>query len=112
MMGSWMLVTGLASLFAGDFSGMIPEPTGTTAVANNPGYAKLFAELGAGSLALGIALVVLIPFLRKLITDRPRRVPSKRLSSFPSLKNAASSGERARLACWRRRPRHPELVLL
>ena len=29
MMGSWMLVTGLASLFAGDFSGMIPEPTGS-----------------------------------------------------------------------------------
>ena len=25
MMGSWMLVTGLASLFAGDFSGMIPN---------------------------------------------------------------------------------------
>ena len=70
MMGSWMLVTGLASLFAGDFSGMIPEPTGTTAVATNPGYAKLFAELGAGSLAVGIALVVLIPFLRKLITDK------------------------------------------
>ena len=37
MMGSWMLVTGLASLFAGDFSGMIPNPTGTTAVATNPG---------------------------------------------------------------------------
>src|SRR4029453_6335952 len=70
MMGSWMLVTGLASLFAGDFSGMIPEPTGTTAVATNAGYAKLFAELGAGSLAVGIALVVLIPFLRKLITDK------------------------------------------
>ena len=63
-------MTGLASLFAGDFSGMIPEPTGTTAVATNPGYAKLFAELGAGSLAVGIALVVLIPFLRKLITDK------------------------------------------
>lgn len=71
MMGSWMLVTGLASLFAGDFSGMIPEPTGTTAVVTNPEYAKLFAELGAGSLAVGIALVVLIPFLRKLITDKP-----------------------------------------
>ena len=41
MMGNWMLVTGLASLFAGDFSGMIPEPTGTTAVVTNPGYAKL-----------------------------------------------------------------------
>ena len=65
-----MLVTGLASLFAGDFPGMIPEPTGTTAVATNAGYAKLFAELGVGSLAVGIALVVLIPFLRKLITDK------------------------------------------
>jgi proton-dependent oligopeptide transporter, POT family len=70
MMGSWMLVTGLASLFAGDFSGMIPEPTGTTAVATNAAYVKLFAELGAGSLAVGVALVVLIPFLRKLITDK------------------------------------------
>src|SRR5438093_7131001 len=47
MMGSWMLVTGLASLFAGDFSRMIPEPSSTPAVTTNPGYAKLFAELGA-----------------------------------------------------------------
>jgi len=70
MMGSWMLVTGLASLFAGDFSGMIPEPNGTTAVVTNPGYMKLFGALGAGSLLVGIALVVLIPFLRKLITDK------------------------------------------
>jgi POT family proton-dependent oligopeptide transporter len=70
MMGSWMLVTGLASLFAGDFSGMIPEPTGTTIVATNAGYAKLFTELGLGSLAVGIVLVALIPFLRKLITDK------------------------------------------
>src|SRR5438046_1248794 len=70
MMGSWMLVTGLASLFAGDFSGMILEPTGTTTIATNAGYAKLFTELGLGSLAVGVALVVLIPFLRKLITDK------------------------------------------
>src|SRR6202043_3967032 len=70
MMGSWMLVTGLASLFAGDFSGMIPEPSGTTAVATNPEYVKLFGALGAGSLVVGVALVVLIPFLRKLITDK------------------------------------------
>ncbi len=75
MMGSWMLVTGLASLFAGDFSGMIPEPTGTTPAATNPGYAQLFAELGVGSLVVGIALVVLIPFLRRLITDKAEPVP-------------------------------------
>jgi POT family proton-dependent oligopeptide transporter len=53
MMGSVMLVTGLALLFADDFSGMIAEPTGTTAVATNSG----FAELGAGSLAVGFVLV-------------------------------------------------------
>ena len=77
MMGSWMLWTGLASLFAGDFSGMIPEPTGTTMAATNAGYAKLFAELGAVTLAVGIALVVLIPFLRKLITDKAETTPAE-----------------------------------
>jgi len=70
MMGSWMLVTGLASLFAGDFSGMIPEPSGTTALATNAGYASLFARLGWGSVAVGLVLVVLIPSLRRLITDK------------------------------------------
>jgi POT family proton-dependent oligopeptide transporter len=76
MMGSWMLWTGLASLFAGDFSGMIPEPTGSTALATNPDYIKLFTELGVGSLAVGIGLVVLIPFLRKLITDKAETTPA------------------------------------
>ena len=69
MMGAWMLVTGLASLFAGDFSGMIPEPSEGTALTTNPVYSKLFTELGAGSLVVGVVLVVLIPFLRKLIAD-------------------------------------------
>src|SRR3982075_4296497 len=77
MMGSWMLVTGLASLFAGDFSGMIPEPSGTTAITTNPEYVKLFGALGAGSLVVGVALVVLIPFLRKLITDKAEIPPEE-----------------------------------
>ena len=38
-------------------------------------YAKLFAELGVGNLAVGIALVVLIPFLRKMITDKVEARP-------------------------------------
>jgi POT family proton-dependent oligopeptide transporter len=69
MMGAWMLVTGLASLFAGDFSGMVPEPSEAGTAASNPVYARLFAELGCGSLVVGVALVVLIPFLRRLIKD-------------------------------------------
>ena len=65
-----MLVTGLASLFAGDFSGMLPEPSGTTALETNPAYATLFTQLGVGSVVVGVALVVLIPTLRRLITDK------------------------------------------
>ncbi len=75
MMGSWMLVTGLASLFAGDFSGMIPEPSEGTPATTNHVYARLFAELGSGSLIVGVALVVLVPFLRKLIKDEEAPPP-------------------------------------
>jgi POT family proton-dependent oligopeptide transporter len=70
MMGAWMLVTGLASLYAGDFSGMIPEPSATTPIASNPEYASLFARLGWGATIVGVVLVVLIPFLRRLIRDK------------------------------------------
>jgi POT family proton-dependent oligopeptide transporter len=56
---------------------MIPEPKGTTAVATNPEYARLFGALGAGSLVVGVALVVLIPFLRKLITDKAEVSPAE-----------------------------------
>ena len=73
MMGTWMLVTGLASLFAGDFSGMVPEPAGTTATATNPAYSKLFAQLGWGSFIAGVALIALIPLLRRLIQDSTKR---------------------------------------
>jgi len=69
MMGAWMLVTGLASIFAGDFSSMVPEPSEGSALTTNPVYSKLFIELGCGSLVVGVVLVLLIPFLRKLITD-------------------------------------------
>jgi POT family proton-dependent oligopeptide transporter len=69
MMGAWMMVTGLASLFAGDFSGMIPDPAGATALVTNPEYSRLFSALGWGSTVVGIVLVLMIPFLRRLIKD-------------------------------------------
>jgi POT family proton-dependent oligopeptide transporter len=74
MMGTWMLVTGLASLLAGDFSAMVPEPSEGSAVTTNPVYSKLFIELGSGSIVVGVLLVLLIPYLRKLITDAPAHV--------------------------------------
>ena len=85
MMGSWMLVTGLASLFAGDFSGMVPEPTGTTAIATNPDYSKLFSRLGWGSFIAGVALIALIRLLRKLIQDSPPRTQAAAAEAGTSL---------------------------
>jgi len=72
-----MLVTGLASVFAGDFSSMVPEPSEGSAVTTNPVYSKLFIELGCGSLVVGVVLVFLIPFLRKLITDGKEAAPEE-----------------------------------
>jgi proton-dependent oligopeptide transporter, POT family len=77
MMGAWMLVTGLASIFAGDFSSMVPEPSEGSAVTTNPVYSKLFVELGCGSFAVGVLLVLLIPFLRRLIKDEAQPAPSE-----------------------------------
>jgi len=70
MMGTWMLVTGLASLFSGDFSGMVPEPSEGAALSTNAEYSQLFSVLGWSTVAVGVVLVLLMPFLRKLIRDR------------------------------------------
>ena len=84
MMGSWMLVTGLASLFAGDFSGMVPEPSGTTALLSNPEYMGLFSRLGWGSTVVGILLVLLIPFLRRLIKDQESVIDGTPVAVVPA----------------------------
>jgi POT family proton-dependent oligopeptide transporter len=62
---------------------MIPEPSEGTPVTTNPVYSRLFVELGCGSLAVGVALVVLVPFLRKLIKDEeaPPAPPEESIAS-------------------------------
>ncbi|MBI3286342.1 MAG: MFS transporter [Burkholderiales bacterium] len=69
MMGAWMLVTGTASIMASYFSGLIPEASEGLAASTNPTYHQIFSALGWSSVAVGILLVVLIPFLRQLIRD-------------------------------------------
>jgi len=72
MMGSWMLVTGLASLFAGDFSGMVEQPVDGSALSTNAAYATLFTQLGVGSVVMGAVLFGLRPWLRRLIEGAAR----------------------------------------
>mmetsp|Transcript_53786 Transcript_53786/g.126951 ORF Transcript_53786/g.126951 Transcript_53786/m.126951 type:complete len:492 (+) Transcript_53786:87-1562(+) len=73
MMGSWMLVTGLASLFAGDFSGVVAQPVEGAALATNAAYARLFTQLALGSLATGALMWAARPWLRQLIDGTPAR---------------------------------------
>jgi len=80
MMGAFMLITGLASLFAGDFSGMAPEGEGRSALETNGAYSSLFGTLGIGSAAVGVVLMMLIPFLRRLIGDRQQAPSGERLA--------------------------------
>ncbi|WP_046791878.1 oligopeptide:H+ symporter [Tatumella morbirosei] len=67
MMGSWMMVTGVASVLAGYFSGMMPQNAGSTPLATNPGYSHIFNILGWGSVIAAIIIALLIPVLRRLI---------------------------------------------
>lgn len=67
MMGSWMLWTGLASLFAGDFSGSVAQPVEGAALATNAAYATLFTQLAVASLITGAVMFGLRPWLRRLI---------------------------------------------
>ena len=70
MMGAWMLITGLASLFAGDLSKSIPTAQDAAPQVTNAFYGMLFGRLGWGTLAVGVILALLIPFLRTLISDK------------------------------------------
>ena len=70
MMGAWMLLTGLASIFAGELSKAIPTAADAAPQVTNPFYSMLFGRLGWGTVAVGVVLALLIPFLRKLISDK------------------------------------------
>ena len=60
-----------ASLFANDFSGLIPEAQAQRGGHHQPVLlAHLFGMLGWGTVGVGVAMTLLIPFLRKLISDK------------------------------------------
>lgn len=70
MMGTWMLVTGTASILASYFSGLIPEASEGLASSTNPSYNQIFSALGWSSVGVGVLMIILIPTLRKLISDQ------------------------------------------
>ncbi|HIF9260901.1 MFS transporter [Photobacterium damselae] len=67
MMGTWMLVSGLASIIAAAFSKMMP--TVGPAIETNSGYQHVFFYLGVIACIAGIILLLVTPKLRLLIGD-------------------------------------------
>ncbi|MNG98691.1 hypothetical protein D3C79_578410 [compost metagenome] len=55
----------------------MPQNSGSTPIATNPGYGSVFNMLGWGSLAGGLILLLLVPRLRLLIAAKftPSAVP-------------------------------------
>lgn len=67
MMGSWMMVSGVASVISSYLSQAMPSAQGSSPLATNPGYSKIFISLGVASVATALILSCLIPMLRRLI---------------------------------------------
>lgn len=69
LMGVWQLFTG----FAGALSGLLAQyavvPKHATTQVSNPIYMSAFAKIGLITFTLGIASLILIPFLKGLIKD-------------------------------------------
>lgn len=76
MMGTWMMITGVAATLSGMFS---QKGVGNSNIANplatNHSFAHVFGTLGMISIAGAIVLFFLVPFLMKLVREhKPREI--------------------------------------
>ncbi|PIJ46454.1 oligopeptide:H+ symporter [Tatumella sp. OPLPL6] len=67
LMGTWMMISGIASILAGYLSQAMPTGQGSTPLLTNPGYSHLFTLLAIASGLTAVVLMLLIPLLRRLI---------------------------------------------
>ena len=81
MMGSWMMLTGIAAIFANIFSKIaIGATKSIDPLITNPYFSKTFNLLGVLTIVGGIIMLVLVPFLHKLIKEKKHASES---SSIP-----------------------------
>lgn len=70
MMGTWMMITGVAATFSGYFSQMALKATSTDPLITNPNFAHMFNLLGWAAIITSMILLVLIPFLLRLMNEK------------------------------------------
>ncbi|MBN2479153.1 MAG: MFS transporter [Parachlamydiales bacterium] len=81
MMGSWMMLTGISAIFANIFSKMaLGASQSIDPLITNPSFSKTFNILGISTIIGGIIMLVLVPFLHKLIKEKKHPTES---SSIP-----------------------------
>jgi POT family proton-dependent oligopeptide transporter len=71
MMGMWMMVTGIAAIFSGAFSKMaLGTSDSINPLVSNAAYSHTFGVLGWSSIAAGVAMMLLIPFITRLTHEK------------------------------------------
>jgi len=71
MMGTWMMISGVAAILANLFSKMaLGYSDQTNPLITNPSFAKTFNILGWGAFSASIIMLCLIKFLHKLIKEK------------------------------------------
>ena len=77
MMGTWLMITGVAATLSNYFSQMSFDKTQlNNPLQTNPSFSTSFNVLGWSAIGAGIILVILFPFLKKLIQEKkPHEIP-------------------------------------
>jgi len=70
MMGTWLMITGVAATLSGYFSNMaLSSSTSTDPLLTNAGFSHIFNLLGWTALATGVILLLLVPTLLRLTQE-------------------------------------------
>lgn len=74
MMGVWMMITGIAAILSDHFSKMaLGDTISTDPLVTNSSYSHTFGMLGWSSIAVGVVLLVAVPFVSRLTQERKRK---------------------------------------
>lgn len=72
MMGTWLMITGVAATMSGYFSNMALNTNNITdPLVTNAGFSHMFTMLGWSSIAVGILLFICLPLLARLLHEKP-----------------------------------------
>jgi len=70
MMGTWMMITGVAATLSAYFSKMALGSSAVDPLISNASYSHTFGLLGWTSIGIGVALIVAIPFILRLTQEK------------------------------------------